>query len=94
MKTFFKISMIAFVVTILTTACETSPSLQKYYVDSKENNSFISIDLPTSIIALKDSAVSPEIKKTLKTIQKVNFLALKIDETNQELFTAEMLNKF
>ena len=91
MKTFIKISMIAFVTAILTTACETSPSLQKYYVDSKENNSFISIDLPASIIALKDSAVSPEIKNTLETIKKVNFLALQIDTTNQELFTAEML---
>ena len=90
MKTFFKISMIAFTVAILTTACDTSPSLQKYYVDSKENNSFISIDLPASIITLKDSAVSPEIKNSLKTIEKVNFLALQIDETNQELYSAEM----
>ncbi len=89
MKTFFKISIIAFAAAIITTACETSPSLQKYYVDSKENNSFISIDLPVSIIALKDSAVSPEIKNTLKTIQKVNFLALQINETNQELYSAE-----
>lgn len=89
MKTFFKISMIAFAVAILTTACETSPSLQKYYVDSKENTEFISIDLPASIITLNDSAVSTKIKNTLKTIQKVNFLALQINETNQELYNTE-----
>ena len=89
MKTFLKVSMVAFVAAILTIACDTKPSLQKYYVDSKENNAFISIDLPANIISLKDSAVSPEIKNTLKTIQKVNFLALQVNETNQELYTSE-----
>lgn len=89
MKTFFKISIVGFALALLTIACETNPSLQKYIVDSKENNEFISIDLPSSIIQLKDTDVSEEVKNTLKTIQKVNFLALQINETNQELYTAE-----
>lgn len=89
MKTFLKISMAVFAVAILTTACETKPSLQKYYVDSKENNAFISIDLPASIIQFKDTEVSPEAKSTLETIKKVNFLALQVNETNGELFKSE-----
>lgn len=89
MKTFLKISMVAFAVLILITSCNTEPSLQKYYVDSKENNEFISIDLPASIIELKDKEVSQEVKNTLETIKKVNFLALQINDTNQELFKAE-----
>ncbi len=89
MKIFLKVTMIAFVAAILTVACDTKPSLQKYYVDSKENNAFISVDLPANIIELKDENVTEEIKNTLKTIKKVNFLALQVDETNQELFDAE-----
>ena len=89
MKTFFKISMFAFVAAILATSCETAPSLQKYYVDSKENNAFISVDLPASIIQLKDSDVSEEVKKTLETIKKVNFLALQINDANVDLFNSE-----
>jgi len=89
MKTFFKISMIAFATAILTVACDTNPSLQKYYVDSKENNEFISIDLPASILKLKDGDVSADVKKTLETIKKVNFLALQLNETNVELFNTE-----
>jgi hypothetical protein len=89
MKTFLKVSMVVFVAAILTVACDTKPSLQKYYVDSKDNNAFISVDLPANIIELKDENVSEEVKNTLKTIKKVNFLALQVDENNQELFNTE-----
>lgn len=89
MKTFLKTSMVVFASAILTIACDTKPSLQKYYVDSKENNAFISVDLPANIIELKDENVSEEVKNTLKTIKKVNFLAFQIDSTNQELFDVE-----
>jgi len=89
MKTFLKISIVAFFIALLTTACDTNPSLQKYIVDSKENNEFISIDLPSSILQLKDGDVSEEVKNTLKTIKKVNFLALQLNETNLELFNTE-----
>jgi len=72
-------------------ACDSHPSLQKYYVDSKENNEFISVDLPASILELKDSEVSQEIKEVLATIEKVNFLAFQITETNKTLFDEEKL---
>ena len=75
MKNFLKVSMVAFASAILTVACDTKPTLQKYYVDSKENNAFISVDLPANIIELKDENVSEEVKNTLKTIKKVNFLS-------------------
>jgi len=73
----------------LSIACDTNPSLQKYYVDSKENAEFISIDLPASILQLKNTEVSEELKNTLNTIKKVNFLALQITETNKDLYASE-----
>jgi len=89
MKKFIKISGLLIAVVLLTIACDSNPSLQKYYVDSKENSEFISVDLPSSILQLKDTEVSDEIKNTLETIKKVNFLALQVNETNKELYTSE-----
>jgi len=77
--------------TLLLIACDNHPSLQKYYVDSKENNDFISLDLPASILELKDTDASDEIKNTLESIKKVNFLALQATDSNQELYTSEKL---
>ncbi len=89
MKLFIKITGFIYVVAFLMISCDTNPSLQKYYVDSKENNEFISIDLPSSILQLKDNNVSEEIKNTLATIKKVNFLALQLSDTNKELYVSE-----
>lgn len=89
MKSFIKIIGFTFATVFLLIACNNSPSLQKYYVDSKENSEFISVDLPSSIIQLKDTEVSEDIKNTLETIKKVNFLALQLTETNKELYNSE-----
>ncbi|MCF6167073.1 DUF4252 domain-containing protein [Lutibacter sp.] len=89
MKLFIKITGFIYIVAFLMISCDTKPSLQKYYVDSKENNEFISIDLPSSILQLKDDNVSEEIKNTLATIKKVNFLALQLNDTNKELYISE-----
>ncbi len=89
MKKFIKISGLVIAVVLLTIACDSNPSLQKYYVDSKENSEFISIDLPSSILQLKDTEASKDIKNTLETIKKVNFLALQLSETNKELYSLE-----
>jgi len=89
MKVFLKFTGLVIAVLLLTTACDTNPSLQKYYIDSKENSEFISIDLPSSILKLKDTDVSDDVKNTLETIKKVNFLALQLSETNKELYSSE-----
>lgn len=89
MKSFLKKVGFVIVIALITIACDSNLSLQKYYVDSKENSEFISVDLPSSILQLKDTEVSDEIKNTLETIKKVNFLALQVNETNKELYTSE-----
>lgn len=91
MKNFLKITGITFLLSFLIVACDSNASLQKYYVDSKENNEFISIDIPSSILQLKDTEVSDDIKNTLETIKKVNFLALQLNDTNKELYDSEKL---
>lgn len=89
MKSIVKNISVVLMLTLTLVGCNNSPSLQKYYVDSKENDEFISIDLPASILELKNENVSEEVKNTLKTIHKVNFLALQLNETNKELYISE-----
>ena len=72
MKSIIKFLGIAFIATLTFVSCDSNPSLQKYYVDSKEN-------------------VSEDVKKTLETVKKVNFLALQLTETNEALYTSEKL---
>ena len=89
MKLILKMTVILSAMLFAAIACESTPSLQKYYVENKENSEFLSVDLPASILQLKDSDVSEDIQQTLETIKKVNFLALQLNEENKELFTAE-----
>ena len=75
--------------TVLLAACDTHPSLQKYFVDSKENENFMAVDIPSSILQLKDTETSQEVKDVLETIHKINFLGLQIKEDNEELYKDE-----
>lgn len=69
-------------------SCDSGQSLQKYYVESEQSDNFISLDIPASIISLKDD-VSLETKETLKSLRKLNVLAFKLDEENNEEFLAQ-----
>jgi len=89
MKVFLKTNSLLLMVLMLLTSCNTTPTLQKYIVDSKENNEFISIDIPASIIQLKEVNVSDNAKNTLNTIKKMNFLALQLNNDNKKLYNAE-----
>ena len=89
MKNLIKKIGLLFITALLLIGCDSHPSLQKYYVDSKENNEFISLDLPASILELKDTEASEEVKNTLKSIKKVNFLALQLTDSNEELYISE-----
>lgn len=91
MKLSITIKSFLFATVLILISCDSTPSLQKYIVDSKENNEFMSIDIPASIIQLKDVDVSEEVKNTLGTIKKMNFLALQLNKDNQKLYDSEKL---
>ncbi|MCB0473194.1 MAG: DUF4252 domain-containing protein, partial [Flavobacteriaceae bacterium] len=74
MKQLLKIS--ALLMVMLLTSCADQHSLQKYYVDNQDNADFISIDIPASVITLKDN-VSAEDQEALKSLKKMNILAFK-----------------
>ncbi|MDX1828072.1 MAG: DUF4252 domain-containing protein [Lutibacter sp.] len=91
MKLSFTIKGLLLATVLILISCDSTPSLQKYIVDSKENNEFMSIDIPASIIQLKNVDVSEEVKNTLGTIKKMNFLALQLNNDNHKLYDSEKL---
>jgi len=69
-------------------ACNKQPSIQEYYVEKQQNDNFIAIDLPASLLKLDENA-SEETKETLATIKKLNVLAFKINDGNKMDFDSE-----
>ena len=70
-------------------SCDSSQSLQEYIVDKQQDNSFISIDIPSSILTLKDENTSDETLKAIKSIKKFNFLGMQLTEENKEAYIVE-----
>jgi len=70
-------------------ACNKQPTVQEYYVQKQENDNFIAIDLPASLLKVEEGA-SEETKKTMATIKKLNILAFKINETNAAEYKTEL----
>lgn len=68
---------LAFLV-LFASSCKNEKSLQNYLVESQDKSGFIAIDIPTSFLQVKSDDVSEEVKETLKSIRKVNVVALPI----------------
>jgi len=75
-------------ISIMSVACGSEASLQKYYIDNQDNKNFLSIDIPTSIISLKDD-VSPEAAEAYKSLKKMNVLAFKKNDSNGAEYEVE-----
>ncbi len=88
MKKLISIFVSAIFFTILFVSCDSGQSLQKYYVESESSDNFISLNIPASIINLKED-VSEETKETLKSLKKLNVLAFKLDAENEAEFLVE-----
>jgi len=70
-------------------ACGNNASLQKYIVEKQNDNNFITIDLPSSLILTEDNTLNEEQLQTIKSIKKVNMIALQLKEDNKPLYEME-----
>ena len=66
MKNLISIFTYTLTLTVFLTSCNSEKSLQEYYVEKQNNDNFIAIDLPASLINLNDN-VSEESQETIKT---------------------------
>ncbi|MDY7394031.1 DUF4252 domain-containing protein [Aureibaculum sp. 2210JD6-5] len=87
MKTITKLLSVTIII-LLFVSCASSPSLQKYYIDNQDDKNFVSLDLPASLVSLKDNA-SPEAQQTLESIKKLNVLAFVKNESNEAEYALE-----
>jgi len=79
-----------FLIAISIISCASEASMQKYYIDHQEHKNFRAIDVPASVISLKDNA-SPEAVAAYNSLKKFNVLAFVKDESNAAAFKAEQL---
>lgn len=74
---------------LLMISCNNEPSLQKYFVENTENKDFIALDVSPSILNLDQTKLSLEQKEAMKTFDKMNVLAFKVNGSNKAEFAAE-----
>ena len=77
-----------FCLTMFSISCDNEQSLQEYFVANQENKDFIAIDIPASLFA-KLGTLNPDQEKTLKSVKKVNFLAVAKKPENMEVINSE-----
>lgn len=74
---------------LLFSACGNEASLQKYIVEKQNDNDFITLDIPSSLILTENNNLDEEQLRSVKSIKKVNVLALQIKDDNKELYESE-----
>ena len=62
-------------------SCNNEQSLQEYYLDSKENDAYISLDVPTSLLAPASEKLSANQQKVVNSVKKINLLAYSLKDT-------------
>ena len=86
MKT-FKLLIAFFVLAFI--SCDDKTTLQEYYVENQNNNQFMALDIPASLIAADNNSLHAEQRATLETIKKVNLMAFSMNEENRATFEEE-----
>ena len=77
-----------FVLALFATSCNNEQTLQEYFVASQEKDGFITVDVPINFLKPKSLDVSEDIQKTIKSIRKVNLVALQA-KGNEEAIEKE-----
>lgn len=70
-KSFLLVGFLALV------SCNSTKSLQEYYVDNEENPNFLSIDVPASVLDLDKADLTQDQRKAVASLRKLNVLAFK-----------------
>jgi len=80
----------ALLTAVIFTSCGDSVSLQRYYVDNQESKNFISQDIPLSLMEIDKSKFTEAQEEAYNSVDKLNFLGYKFNETDTETYKAEL----
>lgn len=70
--------------------CSQGESLQRYFVDNQEKPSFLSVDVPVSMLNLDVAQLNQGQKEAYESVQKLNMLAYKIKPGEQIEYETEL----
>ena len=70
-------------------SCNSKPSLQKYFVENSDKKEFIVLDISSSIMNIDKTKLTAEQKTAIKSFDKMNILAYKLDKNNQAQYDSE-----
>jgi len=87
MKFLKYISIALFALTMIV-ACSNEDSIQQLYIDSEKNEDYLMLDIPMSLMSMPETA-SAEAKQAYNSIEKINLLAFKVNESNITDYTSE-----
>ena len=86
MKGLMKGIFVALLAGITLVSCKEGQSLQEYYVDNKDNNDFMMVDVPTSLISKDAKLLNDEQQKVLNTVKKINIMVYPLNDKTSENF--------
>lgn len=70
-------------------SCNSEPTLQKYFVENTENKNFIALDVSPDILNVDKTKLSIAQNDALKSFDKMNVLAFKLNDKNKAEFETE-----
>ena len=80
---------LALLLSLFVLSCNSEPSLQKYFVENTENKNFIALDVSPNILNVDKTKLSVAQSDALKSFDKMNVLAFKLNATNKAEFEKE-----
>jgi uncharacterized protein (DUF1015 family) len=83
------IRTIALLFSLFLFSCNSEPTLQQYFVVNTENKDFIALDVSPSILNVDKTKLSIAQNDALKSFDKMNILAFKLNDKNKEQFEIE-----
>ena len=84
-----RIYSIAILCNLFLTGCHNEPTLQKYFVENTENKNFIALDVSPSILNVDKTKLTAQQNDALKSFDKMNILAFKLNDSNKSQFAVE-----
>ena len=74
------------------TSCNQGPTLQTYFVDNQVKPGFLSVDAPISLLNIEKVNLTEEQKEAYESIDKLNILAYRLDNSNMAEYDVELAN--
>ncbi|TDE41807.1 DUF4252 domain-containing protein [Flavobacterium rhamnosiphilum] len=86
MKTVYGLALL---LSLFLMSCNSEPTLQKYFVENTENKNFIALDVSPNILNVDKTKLSMAQSDALKSFDKMNVLAFKLNDKNKAEFEIE-----